>query len=149
MRVGAVWEAATAEAERNAVWEGDCWALQQVIGSFCSSFALTPATCLARREQRPQQQRVTGATLSASRFSQSETKTLLEPERWCEEARGSTTGHGTLRMSGVKPLFKSVLTLKSRTLFSPISSENKVLISHSTLFPENITLHIHSSITTT
>lgn len=28
---GVEWEAATAEADRNAVWEGDCWALQQVI----------------------------------------------------------------------------------------------------------------------
>lgn len=26
-----VWETATAEADRNAVWEGDCWTLQQVI----------------------------------------------------------------------------------------------------------------------
>lgn len=29
--VGVVWGTATAEADRNAVWEGDCWTLQQVI----------------------------------------------------------------------------------------------------------------------
>lgn len=29
--VWVLWETATAEADRNAVWEGDCWTLQQVI----------------------------------------------------------------------------------------------------------------------
>lgn len=73
------------------------------IGSFCSSFALTTATWLAQYEQQPEQQRVKQAAFSANSFSESETKTLLKPERWREGARGSTTAHGTPRMSGVKP----------------------------------------------